>query len=82
MSKGSTQFTANSNTPLPRSTMAQEKIRTSEFDQNGRMIRRKSASRERPWITFANTKAQGKPTSTQITVTVRPSLIDFHKSEA
>ena len=32
-----------------------------------------------PESTFASTSAQGKPTSTQITVTVRPSLIDFHK---
>ena len=42
-----------------RSTMVQEKVRTSAFDQNGRMISRKIASRQRPLICLARPRAAG-----------------------
>ena len=52
---GSTALSAVSRMPPSRSTIAQEKMRTSPFDQNGRMTSRKIASRLRPFSTLAST---------------------------
>ena len=81
-SQGRTAFTARSRTPLPRKTMAQEKIRTRAFDQKGRMIRRNSASLDRPLIIRARIYAQGKPRITHQTVTQKASVRDFQSSVA
>ena len=62
-----------SNTPFPRNTIVQEKILTKALLQNGRMISRNSASRERPFIVFARTKAHGNPNSRQRPVTSAPN---------
>ena len=81
-SHGSTAFTARSSTPLPRNTTAQENIRTREFDQNGKMTSKNKASRDRPLIIRASTKAQGKPSTTHQTVTQNASMTDFHSKVA
>ena len=49
-----------SNTPFPRNTIVQEKILTKALLQNGRMISRNSASRERPFIVFARNESARK----------------------
>ena len=55
--------------PSVRSTMVQEKVRTSPLLQNGSTTSRNSASRQRPLTYFARARAAGNPSSTQKAVT-------------
>ena len=62
--------------PSFRSTMVQEKVRTSALLQNGSTTIRNIASRQRPLITLASASAAGYPMTRQQMVTMAPSSSD------